>query len=71
MGSWPSNTGSIQEQGSREQKVACVSRGSFTAMVILGTTALVGFVDRASREISGNGDVAAGAGKVNVLQGFL
>lgn len=54
MGSWPSNTGIIQEQGSREQKVACVSRPSFTAMAVLGITALVGFIDRVSREISGN-----------------
>lgn len=51
VGSWPSNTGIIQEQGSREQKVACVSRPSFTAMAVLGIAALVGFIDRVSREI--------------------
>ena len=70
MGSWPSNTGVIQEQGSREQKVACVSRPPFTAMAVLGIAALVGFVDRVPREISANRDIATGARKVSVLPGI-
>lgn len=41
--SWLSNTGIIQEQGSWEQKVACVSRPSFTAMAVMGITIPVGY----------------------------
>lgn len=54
VGSWPSNTGIIQEQGSGEQEVACVSRRSFTAMVLLGITALLELIDSVSRKILGN-----------------
>lgn len=41
--SWLSNTGIIQEQGSWEQRVACVSRPSFTAMAAMGITTLMGY----------------------------
>lgn len=41
--SWLSNTGTIQEQGSWEQKVACALRPSFTVMAGMGITTLMGY----------------------------